>query len=581
MPLHRSAVSLCSCWFVLSCLGLAQQDDSVRDQQIAQAKQQLRAQAPAKAKATLVAIVAKDAEDREAWLLLARAEKALGEFDSALAACDEAAKSTGSNRPNSPERWKGDALFERCRILARRGKDSREAVIASFAAAREAGFSDRALALEDPDLKVVHADARFAKLLPDVIEGAALFVEPVTILHTWNGEAENDQFGWVARRVGDLDHDGASDFVSTAPTHGVGGRIYVYSSKSGKLLFQKDGETNEFLGNGTASAFDVNADGTDDVIVGAPHGTPDGKPGAAYVYSGKDGTTLLHLVGKSKDDGFGTECAGIGDVDGDGHGDVVVSAPAGGEKGEGVVTAYSGASGAVLFELHGTAAGDQFGSAIAAEEHSKPRQLVVGAAMGGSSKHGRVYVYLLASGKPEESYTFDGDSGCVQLGRAFAALPGDLDGDGVTDILVSDFQHQGKGPQTGRQYAISGADGSLIYALSGEHGGDGFATSPSDAGELDGDGVPDLAVGAWNESSGGRNAGRIYLYSGKDAAPLGTITSKQPGDTLGFDSVGLGDVDGDGVSDLLVTSAWSALQGPRVGRAFLISGKSVIERKKD
>ena len=67
------------------------------------------------------------------------------------------------------------------------------------------------------------------------------------------------------------------------------------------------------------------------------------------------------------------------------------------------------------------------------------------------------------------------------------------------------------------------------------------------------------------------SGGRIYVYSGKDGRLLRTITGRVPGDTLGFDSVGIGDTDGDGTFDLLVTSAYSAVNGYRAGRVFLLS----------
>jgi large repetitive protein len=117
----------------------------------------------------------------------------------------------------------------------------------------------------------------------------------------------------------------------------------------------------------------------------------------------------------------------------------------------------------------------------------------------------------------------------------------------------------------------SGKSGARVLTLTGEGPGEGFGTSASVAGDLDGDGHADLAVGAWQYAGAAPSGGRIYLYSGKDGRLLRTITCRIPGDTLGFDSVGVGDTDGDGTVDLLVTSAYSGINGYHSGRVFIVS----------
>ena len=69
----------------------------------------------------------------------------------------------------------------------------------------------------------------------------------------------------------------------------------------------------------------------------------------------------------------------------------------------------------------------------------------------------------------------------------------------------------------------------------------------------------------------------VRALSGKDGSQLATYTSKQAGDTLGFDAVGIGDVDGDGGIDFLLTSAWSPALGPQTGRVFVIAGPTFTE----
>jgi hypothetical protein len=159
----------------------------------------------------------------------------------------------------------------------------------------------------------------------------------------------------------------------------------------------------------------------------------------------------------------------------------------------------------------------------------------------------------------------------------FVSVAGDMDGDGVSDIYASDWSNAARGPSTGRIYVHSGRTGRRLFTLTGESAGDGFGTSASQAGDVDGDGRADLIVGAWQYGKTAISAGRAYLYSGKDGALLRTYTCRVPGDTFGFDAVGMGDVDGDNVVDLLITSAWSGVNGFHSGRVFVIS--SGVPRK--
>ena len=148
---------------------------------------------------------------------------------------------------------------------------------------------------------------------------------------------------------------------------------------------------------------------------------------------------------------------------------------------------------------------------------------------------------------------------------------------GVPDVYASDWNNAALGPATGRVFVHSGATGERLLTLTGTRAGEGFGTSQSVCGDVDGDGVADLAVGAWQNAEGAPSAGRVYLYSCKRGELLTTWTSRQAGDTLGFDSVGLGDVDGDGAHDFLLTSAWSHVDAPKQGRVFVVAGPQLGE----
>ncbi|CAN5793257.1 hypothetical protein BH24ACI5_BH24ACI5_18780 [soil metagenome] len=199
-------------------------------------------------------------------------------------------------------------------------------------------------------------------------------------------------------------------------------------------------------------------------------------------------------------------------------------------------------------------------SSPAGHADAKGFVLIIGAPRAGPRNTGRAYVYTTLTTTP--AFIIESDETGAALGAMFVAVAGDVNRDSAQDVYASDFANRAKGPSTGRIYVHSGADGSRLLTLTGEGPGEGFGTSASTAGDLDGDGHADLAA---------TSGGRIYVYSGKDGRLLRTITSRIPGDTLRFDSVGIGDVDGDGTEDLLVTSAYSGINGYRSGRVFLLS----------
>ena len=517
------------------------------------------------AEALLHSLTADEPKNGAAWYWLGYSLHAQGKLEAALVAHRKAAEFTAH---------KPDALFNAACVHARLG--DADAAFEALTQAVAAGFADRVQMETDSDLADLRTDPRFDQVLPPLLADEDLFAEEVTVLHTFVGEAANSEFGWVARKTGDLDGDGVIDFVTTAPSFQSGaGKAYVYSSQDGLLLFTRVGQPGERLGNGAAGAGDVNRDGTPDVILGAPGGIPLGGPGHAYVLSGKDGSLLHDFTAGESGDSFGYKVCGLGDLDGDEHSDVLVTAISGTgqSKGTGRCCAYSGKTGQPLFTLDGQEPNGKFGSAAAGSMNPQQLLLAIGAQSEGPRKRGRVHVYALGPQGAQPRFTIESDAGSATLGMMFVAFPGDLNGDGLEDVYASDFNDSTGGRGAGRVVVHSGQDGSRLLNLIGTQPGEGFGTSVSDAGDVNGDGLGDLVVGAWQNAEGAPSGGKIYLHDGRDGALLDTWTCLQAGDTLGFDSTGLGDVDGDGLVDFLFTSAWSPARGPKTGRVLILAGR--------
>lgn len=531
--------------------------------EIVAAQAALRAGQTDSAVATLEAFFAKSPNATVGRLLLGTAYRQQGNTAKAL---------TTWLAISQPRPMRLQARFNAAALYAKQGESSQ--ALAMLQELKGTGAFDVEQARSHPDFAALRSDARFDSAMFRPSDFLAPFVEPVRVIHEFVGETKGDQFSWIARGIGDVDGDQVSDIATSAPTFGAitngtpnaagpRGRVYVYSGRSGALLWSATGTDGETLGFGIEGAGDVNHDGVADVVAGAPGGN------RAYVYSGRDGAVLFTLRGNAE--GFGRSVSGAGDQNGDGYADVIVGAPGNSTNGAnaGRAYVYSGKDGALLFALDGANAGAAFGTTVAGAKHGVGTPLLITASGVG---RGRVYLYEGVSRTLR--FTIDSDSTGAALGSGFISLVGDVNRDGILDVYAADFTNSARGAATGRVYVRSGANGSRLLELTGENAGDGFGIGSADVGDVNRDGFADLLIGAWQYSRVAPSGGRVYLYSGRDGSVMRTITGRIPGETLGFDATGIGDVDGDGVIDLLITSSWSNIHGFQTGRMFVISGKT-------
>jgi len=336
-------------------------------------------------------------------------------------------------------------------------------------------------------------------------------------------------------------------------------------------------ETFDLSGNSISNAGDVNGDGLADVIVGAPGANPLGRNGAgeAYVVFGKSDTRTVDLLdvragqggfaiaGSAKLGGYdsaGIGVSGAGDVNGDGLADLLVGARGADPAGR----TYAGES-YVVFGKSDTATVDL-------------RKVKKG--QGG-------FVILGA-----DAYDLSGEA---------VSLAGDVNGDGLADLLVGARDAEaGSVDETGLSYVIFGKTDTAPIELKQieERGVGGFVIvgqgdttrsglAVSNAGDINGDGLDDVLVGAYGADPRGKSkAGETYVVFGKtDTLPIRAADLKtgQGGfvvvgiatkDYSGTAVSGAGDVNNDGLADFIVGAAAADVGGAfNAGESYVVFGK--------
>jgi VCBS repeat protein/FG-GAP repeat protein len=170
-----------------------------------------------------------------------------------------------------------------------------------------------------------------------------------------------------------------------------------------------------------------------------------------------------------------------------------------------------------------------------------------------------------------EAWRVRGVSSLPGVGGLSVAWLADLNGDGVADYVAGGPSLTGGPglpgtPGSGRALICSGADGSILFDLFGGVGA-AFGFAVARAGDIDGDGVEDVAVGAPLEGNGA-----VYFFSGATGTQLRKLSGPSAGCQFGTSIADLGDVDGDGVRDLAIGAPLDSSSGSNLGLAEVVSG---------
>lgn len=509
------------------------------------------------------------------------------------------------------------------------------------------------------------------------------------------GDTDFDNAGRAVSSAGDINGDGYDDLIVGAPGTTNGDAYVIFGGASGfgtvdgtgrnvvdlttlevskGFVIRGDGGGDQF-GYSVSSAGDINGDGYDDIVVGARGGDDVGyNAGEAYVIFGGasdfgtvDGSNraVINVASLSAAQGFiiqgsssydllGSSVSGAGDVNGDGIDDLIVSARDGEMGGNNAGEAYvvfgtdqgfgapDGASRQVIdlaalsaaqgFIIQGDEADDHFGRSVHAAGDVNGDgydDIVVGADGGddGGDRAGEAYVIFGGAGgfgspdgasrqvidtttlSASQGFIIQGDHSVSQTGWSVASL-GDINGDGFADMAVSTFAETVDAYYAGAAFVVFGTDqgfgtdvgGRQVLDLGGLAASQGFIISAnysyeylgsavSGAGDVNGDGIDDIIVASRNSGDAGSNAGAAYVVfgttegfgtdvDGRQVIFVGELTADQgfviQGDavedhlSLGISAAG--DINGDGFDDLIVGAPNGDDGGSDAGEAYVIFG---------
>ena len=461
------------------------------------------------------------------------------------------------------------------------------------------------------------------------------------------GGSQGVRAGQAVASAGDVNGDGIDDILVGAPfaDNRAGEAYIVFGGQDLSLLdlsrldaaqgITISGESDpDWAGAAVASAGDVNGDGFDDVIVGTRYSENGGGQytGDAYVIYGGQNLTDIDLSALSDSAGFavrglsdrdylGRAVSSAGDVNGDGYDDIIVGAPEVDDASQqNIGTAYLIFGGETLstiddltqltadqgFAISGDDANDYAGLSVASAGDINGdgyEDLIVGvpSAQSDSALRNQGEAYIIFGGSTlgadidlsnpasYEGFVVSGEQALDVAGQDVASA-GDVNGDGFDDLIVTAPYNDENAKEAGATYIIFGSDAPVDVDLSALSADQGFVVrgdaeyfysgwSAASAGDINGDGLDDLIIGSFFVDQSGHNEGRAYIiYGGHGQAEIDlanlnedlgfAVKGAEAGDLFGTDVASAGDVNGDGYDDLIIGARFADNQGA----AYIIYG---------